>query len=92
VVFVCLLQKTIERSVPVMTQDWVRSVWDASCKRNVHASDPEFEAYKCPVFHGLTVTCSNLPRQQKEEIRKLIHDNGEHTGDQFIVGCSAYNI
>lgn len=60
-----------------MTEQWVYSVWEASCKRNVHACDPEFQAYKCSVFHGLTITCSNLPQQQKEEIRKLINDNGE---------------
>jgi len=72
-----VLQKAIERNLPVMTEDWVHNVWLESCKRNVHASDPEFQAYKCPVFHGLIVTCSNLPRQQKEEIRKLINDNGE---------------
>ncbi|PNF40863.1 hypothetical protein B7P43_G15936 [Cryptotermes secundus] len=69
-------EKAVERSLTVMTQDWVHSVWEASCKRNVHASDPEFQVYKCPVFHGLTITCSNLPRQQKEELRKLINDNG----------------
>jgi hypothetical protein len=66
----------------------VYSVWEASCKRNVHASDPEFQVYKCPVFHGLTITCSNLPRQQKEEIRKLINDNGE---DKWK-SCSVCNI
>jgi hypothetical protein len=87
-----LLQKAIERSLPIMTQDWVRSVWEASCKRNVHASDPEFQAYKCPVFYGLTITCSNLPRQQKEELRKLIQDNGESNGEQYTVDCLAYRI
>jgi len=66
-----------------MTEDWVCNVWLESCKRNVHASDPEFQAYKCPVFHGLIVTCSNLPRQQKEEIRKLVNDNGEDRREYF---------
>ena len=70
-----------------MTEDWVHNVWLESCKRNVHASDPEFQVFKCPVFHGLTVTCSNLPRQQKEEIRKLINDNGEDCRKQF---CMAF--
>lgn len=69
-------EKAIERNLPVMTGDWVQNLWLESCKRNAHASDPEFQAYKCPVFHGLTITCSNLPRQQKEEIRRLIDDNG----------------
>ncbi|KDR12289.1 DNA topoisomerase 2-binding protein 1-B isoform X2 [Zootermopsis nevadensis] len=69
-------EKAVERNLPIMTGQWVHSVWEASCKRNIHACDPEFQAYKCPVFHGLTITCSNLPRQQKEEIRKLINDNG----------------
>jgi hypothetical protein len=78
-----VLQKAIERNLPVMTEDWVHNVWLESCKRNVHASDPEFKAYKCPVFHGLIVTCSNLPRQQKEEIRKLINDNGEDSREYF---------
>jgi topoisomerase (DNA) II binding protein 1 len=78
-----VLQKAIERNLLVMTADWVQNVWLESCKRNAHASDPEFQAYKCPVFHGLTVTCSNLPRQQKEEIRKLINDNGEDSQKQF---------
>lgn len=66
-----------------MTENWVHNVWLESCKRNAHASDPEFQTYKCPVFHGLTITCSNLPRQQKEEIRKLINDNGEDSRVQF---------
>ena len=62
-----------------MTEQWVKAVWEASCQRNVHAADPEFEKYRCPVFHGLTITCSNLPRNLKEEMRNLITENGKKT-------------
>ncbi|KAJ9595529.1 hypothetical protein L9F63_013294, partial [Diploptera punctata] len=69
-------EKSVERSLPVMTEQWVDAVWKASCQRNVHAKDPDFDIYKCPVFHGLIITCSNLPKSEKEELKNLIVKNG----------------
>lgn len=69
-------EKALESGVPVMSERWVENVWKESCKRNVHASDEEFLSFTCPVFHHMVVTCSQLARKQKEQIKSLINKHG----------------
>lgn len=59
-----------------MTDKWIDAVWEASLKRNVKATDPEFDKYKCKIFQDLQLTCSNLDRAEKEKIKKLVNENG----------------
>ncbi|GLH09974.1 Uncharacterized protein GBIM_14988 [Gryllus bimaculatus] len=69
-------EKAVENCIPVMREQWVEAVWQASKKRNVHANDEEFHQYKCPVFYKLVVTCSQIPRKQKDALKSNINKNG----------------
>ncbi|XP_014482988.1 PREDICTED: DNA topoisomerase 2-binding protein 1-A isoform X2 [Dinoponera quadriceps] len=66
----------IDMKIPIMTKDWVNAVWDANLNEVVKADDEVFSKYKCPVFMNLVVTSTNLSKQQKEEVKRLIHDHG----------------
>uniref|UniRef100_A0A1B6MMW4 BRCT domain-containing protein n=1 Tax=Graphocephala atropunctata TaxID=36148 RepID=A0A1B6MMW4_9HEMI len=66
-----------ERGIPAMTIPWVEAVWKESQERNVKATDPAIVAkYKCPIFMNMSISCSNLSKSEKEEIRDLIAKNG----------------
>jgi hypothetical protein len=62
--------------IPIMKKEWINAVWEANLKEVIKADDNIFDKYKCPVFMNLTVTSTNLPKRQKEEIKRLIHDHG----------------
>lgn len=59
-----------------MTYDWVKSVWVTNQNDSVSAKDSIFDKYVCPTFLNLVVTSTNLPKRQKEEVKKLINENG----------------
>ncbi|KAH0952086.1 hypothetical protein HN011_008630 [Eciton burchellii] len=65
-----------EMKIPIMKKEWINAVWEANLKEVIKADDNIFDKYKCPVFMNLTVTSTNLPKRQKEEIKRLIHDHG----------------
>ncbi|KAL0125656.1 hypothetical protein PUN28_004619 [Cardiocondyla obscurior] len=65
-----------EIKIPVMTKAWIEAVWEANQEEFVQADDKIFRKYICPVFMNLTVTSTNIHKQQKEEIKRLIHDHG----------------
>ena len=60
-----------------MVEAWINAVWEASLVRNVRATDPEFEKYKCPIFLDMYITCSNLKRAEKEHMKELITKHGK---------------
>lgn len=71
-------EKASEQGIPVMVEGWINAVWEASLTRNVRATDPEFEKYKCPIFLDMYITCSNLKRVEKEQMKELITKHGKH--------------
>ena len=58
-------------------------MWETNLKDSIRATDPVFDRYNCPVFLNLIVTSTNLNKRQKEDIKRLINNNG---------GVSIYNI
>lgn len=72
------VQKAAEQGIPVMVEAWINAVWEASLTRNVRATDPEFEKHKCPIFLDMYITCSNLKKSEKENMRELITKHGKH--------------
>ncbi|XP_012219736.2 DNA topoisomerase 2-binding protein 1 isoform X1 [Linepithema humile] len=69
-------EAAIKMNISIMTKKWVEAVWEANLKQVIKANDKIFDEYKCPVFMNLIVTSTNLPKRQKEEIKRLIHDHG----------------
>ncbi|XP_025266640.1 DNA topoisomerase 2-binding protein 1-A isoform X3 [Camponotus floridanus] len=66
----------LKMKIPIMKKEWVEAVWEENLKNVTQANDKMFDKYKCPVFMNLIVTSTNLPKRQKEEIKRLIHDHG----------------
>ncbi|XP_017035833.3 DNA topoisomerase 2-binding protein 1-A [Drosophila kikkawai] len=65
--------------VPVMHVDWVQYVWEQSRRRQregVRATDTEFDKYRLPTFFGANITCSGLDVARKDEVMRLVNENG----------------
>ncbi|XP_054728937.1 DNA topoisomerase 2-binding protein 1 [Anastrepha obliqua] len=62
--------------IPVMHVDWVQRVWERSCIEDVSATDEEFDKYKLPIFFGTNITCTGLETEKKNEIMRLVNENG----------------
>ncbi|KAJ8681698.1 hypothetical protein QAD02_017490 [Eretmocerus hayati] len=69
-------ERAVGLGIKIVTIDWVKSVWETNLTETIPATDSQFEKHKCPVFFNLVVTTTNLSKRQKEEVRKLISDNG----------------
>lgn len=62
--------------IPIVTKEWVEAIWEENLKSFVTPNDSMFNKYKASVFLNLVVTSTNLPKRQKEEIKRLINSNG----------------
>nr|CAD7423071.1 unnamed protein product [Timema monikensis] len=65
-----------KKGVQLMTPDWVNEVYEASLKREVHATDEEFQKFRCLLLHGVIATSTNLRLSEKNTIQLLIEKNG----------------
>ncbi|XP_013785818.1 DNA topoisomerase 2-binding protein 1-like isoform X2 [Limulus polyphemus] len=63
-------------SLPVMLPNWVEECWEQGQHQRIHASDPCFNIYRCPVFKGLNITVSQIESDERKKIQKIIEDNG----------------
>ncbi|XP_017063794.1 DNA topoisomerase 2-binding protein 1-A [Drosophila eugracilis] len=65
--------------VPVMHVDWVQYVWDQSRRserESISATDPDFDKYRLPTFFGANITCSGLDTARKDQVMRLVNENG----------------
>ncbi|XP_072935545.1 DNA topoisomerase 2-binding protein 1 [Epargyreus clarus] len=68
--------KSVETNIPVMAESWVEAVWEASLQLNISAASSDFDAHKLPPFANLQITTSGLTRREKQNIMKLVNENG----------------
>ncbi|XP_045617941.1 DNA topoisomerase 2-binding protein 1 isoform X2 [Procambarus clarkii] len=69
----------VQQEIPVMTGEWVKAVWKSVGKdfqEDILATDQQFLSYACPVFKGLTICVSQMPRKEKAALQKMIEENG----------------
>ncbi|KAI8033568.1 DNA topoisomerase 2-binding protein 1-A [Drosophila gunungcola] len=65
--------------VPVMHVDWVQYVWDQSRRsqrEGIRATDADFDKYRLPIFFGANITCSGLDVARKDQVMRLVNENG----------------
>lgn len=62
--------------IPIVTKEWIEAIWEMNLKDFVTPQDKMFDKYRASVFLNLVVTSTNLPKRQKEEIKRLINTNG----------------
>ncbi|XP_069938324.1 DNA topoisomerase 2-binding protein 1 isoform X2 [Cherax quadricarinatus] len=69
----------VKEETPIMTGEWVKAVWKAASedfREDILATDEQFLSYACPVFKGLVICVSQMPRKEKEALKKIIEENG----------------
>ncbi|CAK9821901.1 DNA topoisomerase 2-binding protein 1-A [Anthophora retusa] len=69
-------ETAIDLRIPIVTKEWVEAIWEENLKDFVKADHAMFDKYKASVFLHLVVTSTNLSKRQKEEIKRLINNNG----------------
>ena len=61
---------------PVMLPAWVEDVWTVSSSEMVTAGDPRFAHHKCRAMQGVSVSVSQLNRNDKNLLRKSLETHG----------------
>jgi hypothetical protein len=61
--------------IKIMAVAFVDALWDASKTRLIHASDPEFAVFKCPVFLNLNI-CSTGFTKHETDVQTLVEQHG----------------
>ena len=61
---------------PVMLPAWVEDVWTVSSSEMVTAGDPRFDHHKCRAMQGVSVSVSQLNRNDKNLLRKSLETHG----------------
>ena len=51
-------------------------VWEKSKHEYIHATDPIFTRYKCPVLQGLCITVSQYGKKDRELLKKSVESHG----------------
>lgn len=62
--------------IQIVTKEWVKAIWEANKGDYVEPNDKRFDKYKVSIFYNLVITATNIKRCEKEEIARLIKDNG----------------
>ncbi|XP_023933099.1 DNA topoisomerase 2-binding protein 1 isoform X2 [Lingula anatina] len=76
-------------SVAIMLPQWVDKVWEKSKQEYCHGSDPEFQAYKCPLFKDLVITVSGISNDERAEVKQVVEaQGGRYTGEMKINDCT----
>ncbi|XP_046384565.1 DNA topoisomerase 2-binding protein 1 [Ischnura elegans] len=73
----------VERKVPIMTEEWVSSVWESGLTENVCALDPQFSHFKLPAFKGIVVCASQITKKDKQNLMKLVTGGGGQYSPQL---------
>ncbi|CAK1600310.1 unnamed protein product [Parnassius mnemosyne] len=68
--------KSVEKGIPIMHENWIEAVWEASLKLNISGSSSDFDCHHLPAFANLQVTTSGISKKEKQMIMKLVNENG----------------
>ncbi|CAH0722991.1 unnamed protein product, partial [Brenthis ino] len=68
--------KSVEKGIPIMKETWVDAVWQASLHLNISGASSDFDEHKLPAFANLQVTTSGILKKEKQNIIKLVNENG----------------
>ncbi|XP_026479826.1 DNA topoisomerase 2-binding protein 1-A-like [Ctenocephalides felis] len=74
--------------IHIVRHDWIEAIWKESLKDEVMGACPEFieqsvTTYRLPPFYGLTITSASLSGEDKNNVKKLIEDNGGTYSGKF---------
>lgn len=76
-------EQAVINSIPVMQAEWIDAVWRAGKTKSILATDIIFEKYKLPIFYGANISASGLSSSQRDEILKLVTENGGNFQKSF---------
>ncbi|CAL8129605.1 unnamed protein product [Orchesella dallaii] len=84
-----------ERNLPVMTLEWVETLWNA-CQQNnpyIHASLPQFQSLECPLFYNIRFTLTNhYDDDTRTFYEKLITEYGGSLTMKVSSPCSSFFV
>ena len=66
----------VRKEDPVMLPAWVEEVWAVSKSEMVTAKDQRFAHHKCLAMQGVSVSVSQLNRNDKNLLRKALETHG----------------
>ena len=66
----------VRKEDPVMLPAWVEDVWTVSSSEMVTAKDQRFAHHKCRAMQGVSVSVSQLNRNDKNVLRKSLETHG----------------
>lgn len=65
------------RNMKIMKEEWIYEVWRLSKLDDTsYTTDEFYEKYKLPIFHKLVITSTGIASGLKNEMVKLIENNG----------------
>ncbi len=74
-----------------MKSDWIYETWNLSKNDdNAYTTDEFYQKHKVPIFYNLVITSTGIPEADKNEIIKLINDNGGKYTGSFKVSFDFY--
>ena len=66
----------VRKEDPVMLPAWVEEIWSVSKSEMVTAKDQRFANHKCLAMQGVSVSVSQLNRNDKNLLRKSLETHG----------------
>lgn len=76
-------EKASEKKIQIFSGSWLDAVWEENQTGFIKASDPIFNTHRCPVFMNLVVTSTGLSKRRKDEVKRLINENGGEFSGQL---------
>ncbi|ELT90028.1 hypothetical protein CAPTEDRAFT_225496 [Capitella teleta] len=73
----------------IMAPEWLDAVYESSKASFTHASEAEFNQWKCPLLRGYVITVSGLNSSDRQKIKETIErEGGRYTGEMKINECT----
>ncbi len=74
------------KNMAIMKSEWIYETWNLSKNDDYsYTTDEFFQKHKVPIFYNLVITSTGIPESDKNEIVKLINDNGGKYSGSFKV-------
>lgn len=64
------------RGIPIMKSDWVTDIWESRRSEYVSGTHERFSKHRVPPFYNLGVTSTGIKYKQKDDIKRLVNENG----------------
>lgn len=64
------------KGMQIMKSDWINDVWETSQRECIRGTHENFNKHRVPTFYNLGITSTGLKEHLKEDIKRIIQENG----------------